>query len=205
MWEELIEPKTAGSFFSARTVGGAGARPRGFFSAAFCALPDSMELFTLGESSIAGAFPPDSCTESVCLFSSDPALIALAPSQASPHPPGHAKARENPKLPVSGTGQATVISLLLNHTAALLIFGLAALLTPGLGWYLWRCRMAPRRLAIVIGAAGPALLAGWGVHNLVLQLIGFDSVFSALIMLGGGCLAGWLAARYVNGGIDPAR
>ncbi|MEQ8822001.1 MAG: hypothetical protein RLY93_17335 [Sumerlaeia bacterium] len=79
-----------------------------------------------------------------------------------------------------------MLSILLNTTFLTIGLAVMAVVTPmaaKLGRR-WLAKQLARREIIVLGLSGPLLLLLWGVHNLVLALVGFASVWSALIVLG---------------------
>jgi len=69
----------------------------------------------------------------------------------------------------------------------------AAFLARRMGW------IERRRAAIALGAFGPAALALWGVHNAVLAALGFASVWSVVVMIGGCALLGAGAGFWIRG------
>ncbi len=75
-----------------------------------------------------------------------------------------------------------MLQLILDPTRLLILLILLAVATPVAAWLL-RHRLPGVRLSLVLGASGPAILALWGIHNLVLETIGFASVWSALLLL----------------------
>lgn len=87
-------------------------------------------------------------------------------------------------------------ALLLNPTSFLALLVAGALLTPVLGFFAARRIPEWRRTAAVLGAFGPFALAFWGVHNAVLAVVGFDSVWSAIIVVAACVVAGWAAGRW---------
>jgi hypothetical protein len=53
-----------------------------------------------------------------------------------------------------------------------------------------------RRLWLVVTAAGPVILTYWFFHQLVLEVVGFDSIISVIIVIGLAALLGWFAGRW---------
>lgn len=95
--------------------------------------------------------------------------------------------------------------LLLNPTffnAALIAFALltpvVALVGTRLSW--WR----GRRLPLAIGALGPFALLFWVFHNLVLAVVGFDRMWSVVIILAVAGVLGFLGGRWVGAENLPA-
>lgn len=77
-----------------------------------------------------------------------------------------------------------------------------AVLTPLVAFLLWRFR-SPRpawRLVLALGAFGPLALLLWGYHNLVLAVLGFDRIWSALLVLVTGAVIGFFLGRWVAAG-----
>ncbi len=86
----------------------------------------------------------------------------------------------------------------LNVTVALVVFAIA---TPALAWVL-RGRLPAPRQAIALGAVGPLLLLLWGIQHLLFELIGFASVWSALIQLVLAVALGIAAGWYISTGAN---
>lgn len=75
-----------------------------------------------------------------------------------------------------------------------------AVVTPLLAWALKRARpdVYTRRMAIAIGAAGPFALLYWQFHQLVLGVLGFDRIISAVVVIGVAALVGLAAGYWVG-------
>jgi len=76
-----------------------------------------------------------------------------------------------------------------------IFLGVLAVATPLLGFLLYRTGKARRRVALAIGASGPFVALFWGFHNLVLHVVGFDRIWSVLIILGVAGITGFLVGR----------
>jgi len=98
-----------------------------------------------------------------------------------------------------------MINLLLNPTFVWAALAVTAVVTVVLGLMLRRRAGMDRRVAVVIAASGPFALVYWVFHNVVLAVVGFDSVFSALIVVGVACAIGWCAGSWVRRGGGEAR
>ena len=93
-----------------------------------------------------------------------------------------------------------MLDWLLDAQRFLLLLIAAAVLTPPGAWLVWRWRPGlGKRLLLVLGGSGPAVLVLWGVHNAVLAVLGFDSLLAAIVMLALGGAIGWLAGEWVRG------
>ncbi|MBI1291594.1 hypothetical protein GC173_10175 [bacterium] len=90
-------------------------------------------------------------------------------------------------------------ALLLNPTSFLALLVAGAVATPVIGLLAARWLPDWRRTAWVFAALGPFALAFWAVHNAVLATVGFDSVWSAIIVAGACAIIGWLAGRWAGG------
>lgn len=90
---------------------------------------------------------------------------------------------------------------LLDPAKFLALLVAVALITPVAAAVLWRARpgMLSLRQSILLGAAGPVLLMGWGVHNLVLEMVGFDRVASVFIIFALAIALGASAGRWARG------
>lgn len=82
-----------------------------------------------------------------------------------------------------------------------------AFLTPLLALAIRRFRsgLMPARLTIVLGVFGPLALLLWGYHNLVLAVLGFDRIWSALLVLATGAAVGFFLGRWVAAGERPRK
>jgi hypothetical protein len=94
-------------------------------------------------------------------------------------------------------------ALLLNPTVFFWLLVAAALATPLGAWLGHRWSGVQPRTWLAVGAFGPVALILWGVHNLVLGVVGFDSIFSVAIMLGLGLAIGWLTGRWAASDLQP--
>lgn len=74
-----------------------------------------------------------------------------------------------------------------------------ALLAPAAAWLAFRVGwIARRRAAIALGAFGPAAFVLLGVHKAVLATLGFASVWSVVVMIGGCALLGAGAGLWIR-------
>ncbi|MCC6547575.1 hypothetical protein IT570_10445 [Candidatus Sumerlaeota bacterium] len=75
-----------------------------------------------------------------------------------------------------------------------------AIATPLLSFILYRGRVThySRRMAIVIGLIGPFAFGYWFFHQFILETIGFDSIYSALIVMGVAIIIGSIAGMWVG-------
>jgi hypothetical protein len=96
----------------------------------------------------------------------------------------------------------SMLRLLLDPMNVTIALVLLAVATPLAAWQL-RTRLAGRRFALLLGASGPLLLILWGIHNLVLETIGFASVWSALILLVLAVCVGIAAGWWISGEANP--
>lgn len=87
--------------------------------------------------------------------------------------------------------------LLLNPTVFQAGIVVLAILTPlvalagrRMGWKLGH------RLTLLVGALGPFALVFWGFHNLILATVGFDRMWSVVIILSVAGVVGFLAGRW---------
>lgn len=93
-----------------------------------------------------------------------------------------------------------MIDLLLQPRNVLWALIALAVATPIAAWLLRR--NVPPRVAIIAGAAGPFALGYWGFHNLVLKHVGFDSIWSAVIVVGLAAVLGVGAGEWIRRGND---
>ncbi len=92
-----------------------------------------------------------------------------------------------------------MLELILTPAAFLGTLIAGAVLTPMLALAGWKTRPEfRRRWLIAAGAAGPVIIAMWGLHNLVLEFVGFASVWSLLIVVSGGVLLGAGAGLWIR-------
>ena len=85
-----------------------------------------------------------------------------------------------------------------------------AIATPVLAFVLYRAnvRNFSRRIAIILGAIGPFAFAYWHFHQFILARVGFDSMYSALIVMGVAIVVGSVAGLWAgmeNRGARSAR
>lgn len=94
-----------------------------------------------------------------------------------------------------------MIQIILNPTAVITALAVLAIATPVVALVALRLRpeRVPRRLAWVVAAAGPFALAYWFFHNLILDQVGFDSVYSAAIIVGVALCAGVAVGFWAGG------
>ncbi len=92
-----------------------------------------------------------------------------------------------------------MLDWLLDAQRFTIVLSALAVVTPLAGW-LTKKRLPDtgRRLPLVIAAFGPFALVLWGVHNAVLAVFGFDSIFSAALMVLLAAAVGWLAGEWVR-------
>jgi hypothetical protein len=95
-----------------------------------------------------------------------------------------------------------VRALLLNESYFLALLVAGAVLTPLAAWLAGK--PLPSRLRLSLAMLGPIALVFWGIHLAVLQVLGFDSIFSVLVMLALGLATGIAAGRW-SSKRDPAR
>ena len=80
-----------------------------------------------------------------------------------------------------------------------ILIGLAILTPVGaVGAYRLRPDLFPRRLVVLGGALGPFALIYWGFHNMVLKALGFDSIYSALIVFLVAAVIGYAAGDWAG-------
>ncbi len=92
-----------------------------------------------------------------------------------------------------------MLDLLLDAQRFTILVAVLAVLTPACGWLLRRRFPATgRRLPLVVALFGPFALGLWGLHNAVLTVLGFDSIFSAIVMVVIAAAVGWLAGDWVR-------
>lgn len=94
-----------------------------------------------------------------------------------------------------------MIRFLLDPVRATILIALLAVATPLAAWLAGRLRPEALGPAArqVLAAAGPFALLLWGFHNAVLHFVGFDSLFSALIVIAVAAAAGWFAGGRLRG------
>jgi len=90
-------------------------------------------------------------------------------------------------------------ALLLDPTSFLALLIAGAVVTPLVGFAVVRWVPGWRRTGMVAGAFGPFALAFWGIHQMVLKTVGFDSIWSVVIVLTSCAVVGWLAGRWAAG------
>lgn len=86
-----------------------------------------------------------------------------------------------------------MLDLLLNPGVVLGALFVAALLTP-LAAVALKSRF-PRGSLAVVGGAGPFALALWGLHSLLIRYVGFDSIFTPMILVIVAAVVGLVAGR----------
>jgi hypothetical protein len=93
-----------------------------------------------------------------------------------------------------------VINILLNPTNILVILIAGALFLPAGAFALHRARprLLTKRPAIAIAGLGPFALLYWFFHNLVLGVVGFDSIYSVIIVIGCALCVGWFAGDWLR-------
>lgn len=93
-----------------------------------------------------------------------------------------------------------MIRFLLDPTHVLILLAALAIATPLAAAIVGRLRptLLGRRPRLALAAAGPFALVYWGFHNLVLKLVGFDSIFSVMIVVGVAALIGWFVGGSVG-------
>ncbi len=91
-----------------------------------------------------------------------------------------------------------MLDLLLHPSFVLGALTAAAVLTPVAAWVALRRFRAPspRRPIILAGAFGPFALVLWFLHNLVLETVGFDSIYSPMILAAIVAVVGFGAGRW---------
>ena len=90
-----------------------------------------------------------------------------------------------------------MIRFLLDPTHVLLLLIAGAIATPIAAWLVGTRWAIGRREKLSIGAFGPFALVYWGFHNLVLKVVGFDSIFSVMIVLAVAGVIGWVVGSAV--------
>jgi hypothetical protein len=100
-----------------------------------------------------------------------------------------------------------MINKVLNPSVVLAALAALAILTPVVCFIVYRFRPAllSRRPALVIGLSGPAALGYWFFHNAVLGAVGFDSIWSALIVIGVAAAIGLAAGSWAGRENRPSR
>lgn len=90
-----------------------------------------------------------------------------------------------------------MLELIIDPTRLTLLLAMLAVATPVAAWLLGH-RLNGWRARLLLAASGPAVLLLWGVHNLVLETLGFASIWSAILLLalavGLGAASGWWLA-----------
>lgn len=95
-----------------------------------------------------------------------------------------------------------MIDWLLQPNSVFLVLMVLTIATPLVGAYVSLMKNRRyRRLGLVIVAAGPFALVYWGLHNLILAALGFDSIFSVLLGITVCAVIGFRAGRWVSAGI----
>ncbi|CAN5339897.1 hypothetical protein BH09SUM1_BH09SUM1_16200 [soil metagenome] len=89
--------------------------------------------------------------------------------------------------------------LILDPRNVLIALIACAILTPVIALFISRTRKAEKRICILLAAVGPGVLLYWGFHNFVLKTIGFDSIFSAIIVIAVAAAIGWFAGGWIAG------
>lgn len=92
-----------------------------------------------------------------------------------------------------------MVDLILNEVFFLVALATFAVVTPLVCWALWRKRPEWRgRKMIACGLLGPVALVFWGWHNLVLRVLGFDTVTSLAVVLASGVVMGVVGGWWVR-------
>ncbi len=92
-----------------------------------------------------------------------------------------------------------MLETILNPNAFLGILIAGALATPLLALAVWKTRAELRaRWLAAAGASGPGVLLLWGAHNLVLETVGFASVWSLAIVVAGAAAIGTATGIWIR-------